>query len=126
MARRILAYTSLLYQELLRNEAPVLDAGRRLPLVLPVVLYNGETPWKATNRRAANRRTVSSEGPGNAARGTGSCLFHSDLQGRIEAPPEGSDRVGVEVSVRSTRVDRGIAPFVVQIGVAGMPRRKLL
>lgn len=53
MALRILAYTSLLYQELLRNEAPVLDAGRRLPLVLPVVLYNGETPWKATNRLAA-------------------------------------------------------------------------
>ena len=39
MALRILAYTSLLYQELLRNEAPVLDVGRRLPLVLPVVLY---------------------------------------------------------------------------------------
>ena len=53
MALRILAYTSLLYQELLRNEAPVLDPGRRLPLVLPVVLYNGETPWKATNRLAA-------------------------------------------------------------------------
>ena len=53
MALRILAYTSLLYQELLRNEAPVLDVGRRLPLVLPVVLYNGETPWKATNRLAA-------------------------------------------------------------------------
>ena len=53
MALRILAYTSLLYQELLRNEAPVLDAGRRLPLVLPVVLYNGETPWKASNQLAA-------------------------------------------------------------------------
>ncbi|MYJ94183.1 MAG: transposase [Proteobacteria bacterium] len=53
MALRILAYTSLLYQELLRNEAPVLDPGRRLPLVLPVVLYNGETPWRAANRLAA-------------------------------------------------------------------------
>ena len=47
MALRILAYTSLLYQEVVRNNAPVLDAARRLPDVLPVVLYNGTTPWKA-------------------------------------------------------------------------------
>ena len=47
MALRILAYTSLLYQEVVRNDAPVLDAGRRLPAVLPVVLYNGTTRWKA-------------------------------------------------------------------------------
>ena len=31
----------------------MLDAGRRLPLVPPVVLYNGETPWRAANRLAA-------------------------------------------------------------------------
>ena len=37
MALRILTYTSLLYQELVRNDA--LDAGGRLPAVLPVVLY---------------------------------------------------------------------------------------
>ena len=47
MALRILAYTSLLYQELARNDAPVLDTQGRLPAVLPVVLYNGETPWRA-------------------------------------------------------------------------------
>ena len=45
MALRILAYTSLLYQELVRNDA--LDAGGRLPAVLPVVLYNGEAQWRA-------------------------------------------------------------------------------
>ena len=45
MALRILTYTSLLYQELVRNDA--LDAGGRLPPVLPVVLYNGEARWKA-------------------------------------------------------------------------------
>ena len=45
MALRILTYTSLLYQELVRNDA--LDAGGRLPAVLPVVLYNGEARWKA-------------------------------------------------------------------------------
>ncbi len=45
MALRILAYTSLLYQELVRNDA--LDAGGRLPAVLPIMLYNGEARWRA-------------------------------------------------------------------------------
>ena len=45
MALRILTYTSLLYQELVRNDA--LDAGGRLPAVLPVVLYNGDSRWRA-------------------------------------------------------------------------------
>ena len=45
MALRILTYTSLLYQELVRNDA--LDTGGRLPPVLPIVLYNGEARWKA-------------------------------------------------------------------------------
>ena len=45
MALRILTYTSLLYQELVRNDA--LDARGRLPPVLPIVLYNGEARWRA-------------------------------------------------------------------------------
>ena len=45
MALRILTYTSLLYQELVRNDA--LDAGGRLPAVLPVVLYTGAARWRA-------------------------------------------------------------------------------
>ena len=45
MALRILGYTSLQYQELVRTGA--LDAGGRLPAVLPVVLYNGEARWGA-------------------------------------------------------------------------------
>lgn len=47
MALRILAYTSLLYQELVRNEGWLADAGARLPLLLPVVVYNGATRWGA-------------------------------------------------------------------------------
>ena len=47
MALRILAYTSLLYQELARNDAPGLDEHGRLPAVLPVVVYNGESPGTA-------------------------------------------------------------------------------
>ena len=47
MALRILAYTSLPYRELVRNEASALDDRGRLPAVLPVVVHNGESPWTA-------------------------------------------------------------------------------
>ena len=46
MALRILTYSGLLLQELLRSRAPEV-AGERLPAVLPVVLYNGTEPWTA-------------------------------------------------------------------------------
>ena len=46
MALRVVIYTGLLYQELIRNRAPEVAAGR-LPTVLPVVLYNGSEPWTA-------------------------------------------------------------------------------
>ncbi len=49
MALRIHTYTGLLYQELVRNEAPGIT-DRRLPPVLPVVLYNGAEPWTAARR----------------------------------------------------------------------------
>ena len=42
MALRVLEYTVLLYRELLRNGKAGLGA---LPPVLPVVLYNGDSPW---------------------------------------------------------------------------------
>ena len=45
MALRILTYTSLLYQELVRNDA--LEARELLPAVLPVVLYTGAARWRA-------------------------------------------------------------------------------
>ena len=45
MALRILEYTALLYRELARNDA--LGPNRRRPPVLPVVLYNGDRPWRA-------------------------------------------------------------------------------
>ena len=48
MALRILTYSGLLYQELIRSRAPEV-AGERLPGVLPVVLYNGAEPWTATS-----------------------------------------------------------------------------
>ena len=45
LRRRLLAYTTLLYQDLARTKALAPD-GRRPP-VLPVVLYNGARPWAA-------------------------------------------------------------------------------
>ena len=45
MALRILTYTGLIHQELVRNKA--LPEGGLLPPVLPVVLYNGDDPWNA-------------------------------------------------------------------------------
>ena len=45
MALRILVYTGLLYQDLIRRRA--VSADSRLPPVLPVVLYNGSRPWTA-------------------------------------------------------------------------------
>ena len=49
MAQRVLEYTALLYGELLRRRMAKPGA---LPPVLPVVLYNGDTPWRpATEMR---------------------------------------------------------------------------
>src|SRR5690606_25362115 len=45
MPVRILSYTSLLYQDLIKQRA--LDEERRLPPVLPIVLYNGKRRWRA-------------------------------------------------------------------------------
>ena len=59
MALRILTYTGLLYQELVRNEAPGIADGR-LPPVLPIVLYNGTEPWTATREM---RELIGPAGP---------------------------------------------------------------
>ncbi len=45
MAVRVLAYIMLLYQDLIQNKG--LTRSRKLPPVLPIVLYNGLRPWTA-------------------------------------------------------------------------------
>ena len=45
MAVRILEYTAMLYRELLREGT--FERGGALPPVLPVVLYNGDAPWRS-------------------------------------------------------------------------------
>ena len=45
MAVRLLTYVGLLLEEIIRKER--LKAGDKLPVVLPLVLYNGQSPWRA-------------------------------------------------------------------------------
>ena len=45
MAVRILAYTALLWQDLIKSGA--LREGEALPPVFPMVIYNGRNPWTA-------------------------------------------------------------------------------
>ena len=45
MAARVLSYTALVHQELIRHGA--LREGSTLPPVLPIVVYNGERRWTA-------------------------------------------------------------------------------
>ena len=61
MALRVNEYTVMLYRELLRTK--VVEPGQ-LPLVLPVVLYNGESRWTAANDV---RDLIVSAGPALAA-----------------------------------------------------------
>ena len=50
MAVRIMTYLGLLYQDLIRQKA--LTPAGRLPPVLPLVLYNGESRWTAARNVA--------------------------------------------------------------------------
>jgi predicted transposase/invertase (TIGR01784 family) len=50
MAIRVLIYVGLLYQDLIRSEQ--WSADRRLPPVVPVVLYNGTPQWNAPDEVA--------------------------------------------------------------------------
>jgi predicted transposase/invertase (TIGR01784 family) len=47
MAARVFTYIDLLYQDLIRSRQ-LLGKPRRLPAVLPIVLYNGRRPWTAS------------------------------------------------------------------------------
>lgn len=45
MAVRMMSYVGLLYQDLIK--AKQMLAQRKLPPVLPIVLYNSDAPWTA-------------------------------------------------------------------------------
>lgn len=50
MAVRVMTYVGLLYQDLIRSGVALKD--KRLPPVLPIVLYNGEAKWTAATDMA--------------------------------------------------------------------------
>jgi len=47
MAVRLLSYTGLLYQDLIKSKQLDLNSSQPLPAVLPLVLYNGSAPWRS-------------------------------------------------------------------------------
>ncbi|NLY26070.1 MAG: DUF4351 domain-containing protein [Alcaligenaceae bacterium] len=51
MAVRMMVYVGLLYQDLIRRNEVLSD--RKLPPVLPIVVYNGDAKWKAATDVAA-------------------------------------------------------------------------
>ena len=58
MAVRVLEYTAMLYRELIREQR--LGVDDLLPPVLPVVLYNGDAPWRSESEM---RTLVAPTGP---------------------------------------------------------------
>jgi len=48
MAIRVMAYIYLLYQDLIKSKK--MKKGQKLPIVLPIVLYNGDKEWTAPVR----------------------------------------------------------------------------
>ena len=50
MAVRMMSYVGLLYQDLIKAKQVL--PQRKLPPVLPIVLYNGDAPWKAATNIA--------------------------------------------------------------------------
>jgi len=48
MSLRMLTYVALLYQDLIKQKK--IGAKDRLPPVVPIVLYNGESPWRGELR----------------------------------------------------------------------------
>jgi len=50
MALRVLVYVGLLYQDLIKRKQ--LNASKKLPPVLPIVLYNGQRSWTAATELA--------------------------------------------------------------------------
>lgn len=56
MAVRVLTYVGLLYQDMVRAKAIERDGG--LPAVLPIVLHNGSSRWRAAEEIATLLRTA--------------------------------------------------------------------
>jgi hypothetical protein len=48
MAVRLTSYVSLLYEDMIKSKQ--LRGAKHLPPVLPIVFYNGSTPWTATQQ----------------------------------------------------------------------------
>ena len=77
MAVRVMVYTGLLYQDLIKSQA--VAAGERLPPVFPLVLYNGTGRWTAARDIAELIAPL----PGALARYRPQQRYHLIDEGRI-------------------------------------------
>ena len=80
MAVRIMTYLGLLYQDLIKEKQ--FTAGKMLPPVLPIVLYNGDSEWKA----ATNINELIYSIPGGLAQ------YHPSLQYLLLSEREYADK----------------------------------
>jgi predicted transposase/invertase (TIGR01784 family) len=85
MAVRVMSYLGLLYQDLVRQKA--FTPNGKLPPVLPVVLYNGETRWSA----AQNIAELVEQVPGGLEHYCPSLSYLLLDEGAIVNRPEWSD-----------------------------------
>lgn len=78
MALRVLTYVCLLYQDLLKGKQ--IKPGDKLPPVFPLVLYNGQPRWQATQEIADLIAA-----PGSLARWQPKFRYHLLDEGRVPA-----------------------------------------
>ena len=103
MAVRILAYTALLYQDLLRASSDP------LPPVLPVVLYHGTEPWTAARDVAG---LAALPGEHLAPYQPSQRYFVLDVGGYTGALPAGRNRMAVLIRLaRSRGLEETLARF---------------
>ncbi len=79
MALRVLTYVCLLYQDLLKGKQ--ISPGEKLPPVFPLVLYNGQPRWQATQQEIADLIAAS----GSLARWQPKFRYHLLDEGRVPA-----------------------------------------
>lgn len=98
MAMRVLAYVSLLYQDLFRQG--VRTSSGRLPPILPVVLYNGNRPWNA----ALDAEDLIEEVPGGLERHRPSFRYRLIDESRLSESELETER---NVAAALFRLERG-------------------
>ena len=102
MALRVMVYTGLLYQDLIKQKQ-IAEKGK-LPPVFPIVIYNGEKRWSA----ARNINELIQEVPGGLQAYLPSQRYHLLDEGRT-APNADNNRISDIIAL-----ERGLNPAQLQ------------